>query len=126
MNNELLQPYITTVLQALISLLVLFIMGVIAMLRTKVEIWLAARTTAAQRETLHRLAAEAMALAESTYGSLDGPAKLNNALTYVTKRAADLGIDISPQTVRAAIEKAVLDYNAKLKPEKGAETNAIS
>jgi Phage holin protein (Holin_LLH). len=113
------QAYIDQVVQALVGLLVVFVLGVIASLRVKVNAWLASRTTAQQREILHRLATEGMALAEATYASLDGPAKLNRALQYVVERASAYGIDVSVETIRAAVEKVVLEYNSKVKSGEG-------
>jgi LL-H family phage holin len=110
---EHLQPYISTIVEALIGLLVAFVLGVVAMLRTKVMAWLEARTTVAQRDTLHKLANEAMALIESTFKDSNGPEKLNQAINYVTARVAWTGEDAT--TIRAAVEKAVLDYNVKVK-----------
>ncbi|MBB6670296.1 phage holin, LLH family [Cohnella nanjingensis] len=114
------QPYITGIVQALVGILVLFVLGGASLLGGRVSKWLGARTTAAQREILHRLAAEAAALAESLYNEAGGPTKLNAAITYVLDRAKQLGIDVSRESIRAAIEKAVQDYNARAK---GASTN---
>ena len=36
---------------------------------------------------------------------------------YIFERLGDSGIKISVESVRAAVEKAVLDYNAKIKGE---------
>jgi len=116
MSIEELNPYIVAVVQALVGLLAASLLAGIAVLRGKVDKWLEARTTAAQRETLHKLAAEAMALAESAYGHLQGDAKLNQACRYVSARLGDIGIDVKPESIRAAIEAAVLEYNAKVKP----------
>lgn len=110
---EILQPYIEQIVQALIGLLVVFVIGIVTLLRTKVNAWLVARTTAAQRDALNRLAQEGMALAEATYKSMDGPAKLNKAIAYVSARIAWSNID--EDQIRAAVEKAVLDYNARVK-----------
>jgi hypothetical protein len=113
---ELIQPYIGTIVDALVGVLVVFVLGIVAMLRVKVTAWLETRTTAQQREILHRLATEAMALAESEYKDRGGPAKLDAALMYVIDRAAKYGINVGMDSIRAAIEKAVLDYNARTKP----------
>lgn len=115
---ELLQPYIDGIVQGLIALLVTFILTVLAMLRGHMKTWLNARTTANQREILHRLAEEAAALAEVTYKDAGGPAKLDAAFEYVIDRANEAGIPLNKLSVRAAIEKAVLDYNAKVKGDK--------
>lgn len=107
------QPYIDQVVQALVGLLVVFVGGVLASLRVKAMALLTARTSAAERETLAKLAQEGMALVEAKYKALDGPAKLDEAINYVTARIPWAHIDAA--TIRAAVEKAVLDYNAKVK-----------
>lgn len=107
------RPYINMIVEGLIGLLVLFVLGMIAMLRSKLNAFIAARTTAAQRDTLHKLAMEAAALAESAWGAGGGQDKMLAAFRYVSKRAGDYGIDVSPETIKATIEKAVLEYNAQ-------------
>ncbi|OUS70316.1 hypothetical protein B1748_29210 [Paenibacillus sp. MY03] len=114
---ENLQPYIDTIVQALVGLLVSFLLGVLAMLRGKVQEWLETRTTVQQRDILHRLAGEAAALAEATYKDAGGPEKMNAAFAYVLQRAAVIGISVERESVQAAIEKAVMDYNTKVKGE---------
>jgi LL-H family phage holin len=118
---EHLQPYISTIVEALLGLLVAFVLGVVAMLRVRVTTWLEARTTEAQRETLHKLATEAMALVESTYKGMNGPDKLNQAINYVAARVAWSGVDAA--SIKAAVEKAVLDYNAKVKGDPRGKQN---
>jgi len=112
------QPYIDEIVQALVGLLVVLVMGVIAELRARLKRWIDARTTAAQRETLHKLAAEAAAFAESMYSTGGGREKLQQASQYVSERAAALGIPVKGETILAAIEAAVLEYNAKVKAGK--------
>lgn len=107
------QTYMDQIVQAVVGLLVSVVLVIIASLRAKVSAWLEARTTASQRDTLHKLAAEAAALAEATYETLDGPAKLNKAIQYVIDKSPVPNLDIV--TIRAAVEKAVLDYNTKIK-----------
>jgi LL-H family phage holin len=117
--NEL-QPHIDTIVQALVGLLVVFILGGINKVRVKAEAWLEARTTATQREVLHRIANEAQALIEATLKSSEGQYKLQRAEAYVTDKLDRLGIPISLVEIRAAIEKAVQDYNQ----QKGAADDA--
>lgn len=113
------QNSIDTVLTALANHLLELIFAVLVAyavsLRNKFTAWLKARTTASQRETLHKLAAEAMAYAESVIGREAGLAKLNAAITYVSDKSEALGIKVSPESIQAAIEKAVLDYNVQVK-----------
>ncbi|BBI32500.1 phage holin, LLH family [Cohnella abietis] len=111
----MLQPYIDGIVGALIGLLVTFMLGLIAMLRVRVNAWLDAKTNLQQREILHRLAQEGMSLAENLLNEADGPKKFDEALEYVRSRATKYGIKLTGVDIRAAIEKAVLDYNAKVK-----------
>lgn len=109
------QSYIDQIVQALTGLLVVLTLGVIASLRVRINAWLATRTSAQQREILHRLAAEGMALAEAELHGIGSADKLDAALQYALGRLRALGLKLDALTVRAAIEKAVLDYNAAAK-----------
>ncbi|GGD95256.1 phage holin [Paenibacillus nasutitermitis] len=106
-----LQPYVLMILQALVGLLAAFLLGIIAKLHRKLNVWLDIHTTSGQRDLLDKLAKEAAALAEATYIESGGPQKLEAAFDYITSRIGKLGIEVSSETIRAAIEKAVLDYN---------------
>lgn len=108
---DILQPYVDTIVQALIGLLVTFIIGVIAVLQGKVKTWLDARTSSQQREVLHRIAGEAVALFEATVGGGSGRAKLKAAEGYVSKYLTKIGSSLTTTEINAAIEKAVADYN---------------
>lgn len=108
---ELIQPYVETIVQAVIGVLVAAVLGAVAVLKGKVSTWLEARTTVQQREILHRLAQEASALAESAYISGGGPQKLQAAIDYVNERTKGYGIELSLLEIQAAVEKAVQDYN---------------
>lgn len=112
---ELLQPYIDAIVGALIGLLVSFVLGVVAMLRVKVTAWLESKTTLQQREILHRLAQEGMSLVEQMYKDANGTDKFNEAFAYAQSRLDRYGIKIPKGDIIAAIEKAVLDYNSKVK-----------
>ncbi|TYP67709.1 phage holin, LLH family [Paenibacillus methanolicus] len=113
---QVLDPYVSTIVEALIGALVTVIMGAIALLGRKINKWIDTRDSADQRAFLHRLAAEGMALAEAAYKDHGGQAKLNAAVNYVLDRAREYGLkSLTMDSVEAAIEKAVLDYNAKKK-----------
>ncbi len=81
--------------------------------------YLTARRNDQQRETLHRIASEAAALAEAAFSDGNGPRKLSLAIGYAEEQCAGTGITASADTIRAAIEKAVMDYNAMVKPWSG-------
>ncbi|MFC3802734.1 phage holin [Cohnella sp. GCM10012308] len=107
--------FMTALANHLLELIFAVLVAYAVSLRNRFTAWLNARTTAAQRETLHKLATEAAALAESMMGGGAGALKLDKAIKYVSDRAATLGIKVSEQSIRAAIEKAVLDYKAQIK-----------
>lgn len=106
------QPYLETVVQALVGLLVTVALVGIAAVQGKVQTWLAARTTAEQQAILHQLGAEAAAFAESAYKAGGGPEKLELALAYVSEKAGTIGLPVTPEGIRAVVEKAVLDFKA--------------
>ncbi|MBW7454658.1 phage holin [Paenibacillus sepulcri] len=111
------EPYLIMIVQALVGLLAAFLLGCIAKLHKKVSIWLDIHTTSGQRDMLDKLAKEAAALAEATYIESGGPQKLEAAFAYVANHITRLGIEVSAETIRAAIEKAVLDFKKPPTPE---------
>lgn len=112
---EQLQPYISTIGEALAGLLVVVVLTAVGVLRGKVNEWMATRTTAAQREILHKIAAEGAALAETSWKEGGGPEKMKAAMKYVENMLNRHGIEFDPMSVQAAIEKAVQDFNAQVK-----------
>lgn len=110
---EIAQPYLETIVTAIIGLLAMLILAFIARLRTQVEAWLTARTSSAQREILHKLAAEAYAWAESQYGAGAGHQKLAEAVRYVLERLRLDKIGLSAEDVTAAVQKAWAELDAK-------------
>ncbi|MEW4371759.1 phage holin, LLH family [Paenibacillus kandeliae] len=71
----------------------------------KVNDSLEARTTAAQRETIHKVAGEAFALAQTAFKELGGEAKMKKALDYVLKQLGQKGISISVQEYKQLLKK---------------------
>lgn len=69
---KMLEPYMVTIMQAVISLIAVLVLGVIAGLRRKAEEWLAARTDARQRASLEQLAKDAEELAKAAEKSQAG------------------------------------------------------
>jgi LL-H family phage holin len=110
---EIAQPYLYAIATALISLLAAVVLAFIARLRTQVEAWLVARTSAAQRELLHKLAAEAYAYAERQYGGQEGQVKLDAAVQYVLQRLHMDEIGMTSKDVTAAIQKAWAELDGK-------------
>lgn len=105
------QPYITAIATALIGLLATILLAAIARLRVKVEAWLIARTSAAERDLLHKLAAEAYAYAEQQLAS-GGMDKMEAATQYVLDRLKFDGA-FSTEDVFAAIQKAWAELDTK-------------
>lgn len=107
---------IESILEYSLEIILILVFGYLTTLRKRVVLWLETRTSAQQRDILHRLAGEAAALAESIYFGGNGPAKLRAAMSYVNERLEDRGINFSAESIRAAIEKSVMEYNISIKP----------
>jgi hypothetical protein len=118
---DIFQPYITGIIQALVGLLVTILIAAAVSLRQKINVWMESRTTAAQRESLHKFSLEAFAFAETVFKDSNGPDKLNAAYGYLYRRAKQYGIEISETEIKAIIEKSVLDFNASLKSKDDAK-----
>lgn len=77
---EQVQPYVTTIVLAIVGLLVAVILGAVNVVKSKAEAYFDAKLTATQRETLHKIAGEAYAYAETAFKDAGGPGKLTEAL----------------------------------------------
>lgn len=104
------QPQVTSVMVSLIGILGTIVLAMAALLQRKVKVWLASKTSLAEREYLHKIAKEAYAFAEKEFNSLGGPTKLSEAYNYASKLLDNAGIKVAPEEIKAAIEKAVLEY----------------
>ncbi|QYK62570.1 phage holin, LLH family [Paenibacillus sp. S25] len=112
---ETVQPYVNTIVTAAAGVLTAFVLGGLNKLKTKVNVWLEARTTAAQREVIHKVAGEAFALAQTAFKEAGGERKLQEALQYASLTLSSQGIVVSQVELKSAIEKAYLEYKAKTK-----------
>ena len=112
---EAVQPYVTTVVTALVGALVAVLLSAVAVIKTKAVTYLDSKLDATQRELLHKVASEAYAYAETVYKSAESQAKLGQALEYATQHLGHKGIKVTPAEIRAAIEKAWYDYEGKNK-----------
>ncbi|WP_342426528.1 phage holin, LLH family [Paenibacillus sp. FSL L8-0158] len=112
---ETVQPYVNTIVTAAAGVLTAFVLGGLNKLKTKVNVWLEARTTAAQREVIHKIAGEGFSFAQTAFKEAGGERKLQEALQYTTLSLAEQGITVSTVEIRSAIEKAYLEYKAKTK-----------
>lgn len=110
---DIAQPYLETIAKGIIGLLAMLILAFIARLHAKLEVWLCARTSAAQRELLHKLAGEAYAWVEHQYATEDGDHKLNEAVRYVLDRLRLDKIGLSAEDVTAAVQKAWQELDVK-------------
>ncbi|PNQ79740.1 phage holin, LLH family [Paenibacillus sp. F4] len=109
------QPYVTTIATAAVGVLTTFVLAGLNTVKGKANAWLEARTTAAQREVIHKIAGEGFAFAQTAFKQADGERKLQEALQYVSLTLSSQGIVVSQVELRSAIEKAYLEYKAKTK-----------
>lgn len=109
------QPYIISIVVAIVGIIATVILSLLTQLKTRVNIWIDTKTSESQRELIHKIACEAFAYAESTFNSEGGRSKLNQAFMYASEKLGKLGIKITAEEINAAIEKAVLEYNAQKK-----------
>ncbi|OMF39768.1 MULTISPECIES: phage holin, LLH family [Paenibacillus] len=112
---ETVQPYVNTIATAAVGVLTAVVLGGLNKLKTKVNVWLDARTTAAQREVIHKIAGEGFAFAQTVFKEAGGERKLQEALQYASLTLTSQGITVSQVELRSAIEKAYLEYKAKTK-----------
>lgn len=110
---EQIQPYVSTIVLAVVGLLAYVISGAINVVKVKAGAYFDAKLTAAQRELLHRIAGEAYAYAETAFKNAGGPAKLEEALKYASEQLKKRGINISNIELQSAIEKVWLDFSRK-------------
>lgn len=82
--------------------------------------WLNSKKAAADADEKNKLqallwakAVEAYVYAETAFVELDGAGKLDEALWYVESKLALLGISFTAEEIRAAIERAWLEYEGK-------------
>jgi LL-H family phage holin len=112
--NEI-SPLVSSILLELIKLVALAVLAGFGYLQVKVKGAINSNKNKAQRELLHKIADEAFAHAETFFASESSQIKLNKALSYVSSNLGAMGIKLSLEEVRAAVEKACLEYNTKKK-----------
>jgi hypothetical protein len=105
------QPQVATVVVSLIGIVATIALSLLAVLQSKVKLWLASKTSLADRELIHKIALEAYAFAEKEFKTLGGPTKLSEAYNYASRLLNQSGMQVAPEEIKAAIEKAVLDYS---------------
>lgn len=114
---ESIQPQLTTIVSSIIAVLVTLVLALLAYIQKRVIVWINSKTSLSERELVHKVASEAFAIAENAFNSQAGKAKMNFAYSYTSDLLTKAGIKISDDEIKAAIEKAVLDYNLKKKVE---------
>lgn len=112
---EQIQPHLQTIVVALISIATTVILGLLTILQKRINLWLASKTSVSDMELIHKVSAEAFALAESAFKTVTSQAKFNQAFNYASDRLAKAGIKVTGEEIKAAIEKAVLEHNTKTK-----------
>ncbi|SDS63971.1 Bacteriophage holin of superfamily 6 (Holin_LLH) [Paenibacillaceae bacterium GAS479] len=119
-------PYWAEVAQDVLAV-VLAVMAImfLPVLSTRATKYMNAKGREHQRIMLHRIAEEAAALAEAAYPGGGGPQKLALAMRYAQEQAEKSGIQAGTDAIRASIEKAVMDYNAMVKPWAGIPASAV-
>lgn len=110
---EQIQPYVSTIVLAVVGLLAYVILGAINVVKVKAGAYFDAKLTAAQRELLHRIAGEAYAYAETAFKDAGGPAKLAEALQYASEQLKKRGVTVTPIELQAAIENVWLEFSNK-------------
>jgi hypothetical protein len=118
---ELIQPYVTTLVTALIGLLVTLVLTTISAMKKalipRLEKWLESKFSLTQRELIHKYAEEAFAYVEARFKDATSKEKFDIAYEQLyivlnkTGHLDKLGLEISKREIESAIEKAVLDYN---------------
>ncbi|MEK3673518.1 phage holin, LLH family [Paenibacillus sp. FSL R10-2771] len=106
---EIAQPYVTTVVTALVGALVAVLLSAVGVVKAKAVTYLDSKLDAKQRELLHRVAGEAYAYAATVFKSEESQIKLAQALEYATQQLGRKGINVTPMEIRAAIEAAYLN-----------------
>ncbi|ODA09257.1 phage holin, LLH family [Paenibacillus polymyxa] len=112
---ETVQPYVSTIATAVVGVLTTVILAGLNTVKIKANTWLEARTSAAQRELIHKIAGEGFAFAQTAFKQAGGERKLQEALQYASLRLTEQGIVVSSIELQAVIEKAYLEYKAKTK-----------
>lgn len=64
-----------------------------------------------KNEQIRKAAKEGFALAEKRFTKMSSEGKFNEAFNYTSKKLGYARIKVTPEEIKAAIEKAVVDYN---------------
>lgn len=105
---EAAQPYITTIVTAVVGALAAVLLAAVGAVRVKAIAYFDSKLDTTQRELLHKVAGEAYAYAATVFKSEESQVKLAQALEYATQQLGHRGIRVTPEEIRAAIEAAYL------------------
>jgi hypothetical protein len=104
--STLVSQYISTVVIALVGLAVAAIGTAVTSLKPRINQFLIAHVGNQNAAVIEAVAHEAYSFAESMYANLDGPKKMNQAITYVTKRLPGYGIELGTDAIYGAVQSA--------------------
>jgi hypothetical protein len=111
--QALIDENVTIIVKSVIGIATMLVLFGLNQLKRKIMLWIEKQKTVKDRELLHKIASEGFAMAEQ---ALNGShAKYNAAFSYTSEMLGKAGVKITGEEIRAAVEKAVLDYNAKTK-----------
>lgn len=106
---QLLNQLLPDLLYVLALMVIFYSRSLIKLLLPKVNAWLEAHTTSAQRKMINDLGHEAFAYAETVFRQHNGADKLHEALAYFQKHMDKYGLsNLSHEIIRTAIERAWL------------------
>ncbi|KKO51164.1 phage holin, LLH family [Paenibacillus sp. DMB20] len=105
---DAMQPIVTTIVQDLITFIVLGLLIGYGLLKTKILSFI-------KNEMLHRIASEGFAIAETNFKELGSNGKYDEAFKYTSNKLGQFHIKVSEDEIKAAIERACLEYNTKKK-----------
>lgn len=109
----MLNDYIARAVLALVGLAVLALLVLIWRAWTlKVRPWIDTRLTATQREIIERLARDAYAWVEKNWPGI-GREKFEKACEWLAAKLGRIGINIPPEEIEAAVQRAWEEFNAQ-------------
>lgn len=101
---EAIKPFVADIAKELITVVATLLMVFWGVAKTKIIAHI-------KNEQIRKAASEGFALAEKRFTQLNGEGKFNQAFIYTSKKLGDAKIKVTPDEIKAAIEKAVVDYN---------------
>jgi len=119
MLQDMIKEAVSMVTEVLITVAVSIMIAFLLEGRRRVLQWIDTRKEADTRELLHRIASEGFTFAESVFREYKGSDKMKEAIIYVNKELRERGIEVSSLAIEAAVERAVLEHNAKMKTKPG-------